>query len=40
VEFRADARRYLSGLPYEKLLRALQSVNVHPLESPMADHEF
>lgn len=31
---------FLSGLPYEKLLPALQSVNVNPLESPIADLEF
>jgi phenylpropionate dioxygenase-like ring-hydroxylating dioxygenase large terminal subunit len=28
---------FLAGLPYEKLLPALQSVNVNPLESPVAD---
>lgn len=31
---------FLSGLPYEKLLPALQLVNVNPLESPIADLEF
>jgi phenylpropionate dioxygenase-like ring-hydroxylating dioxygenase large terminal subunit len=28
---------FLAGLPYEKLLPALESVNVNPLESPIAD---
>jgi phenylpropionate dioxygenase-like ring-hydroxylating dioxygenase large terminal subunit len=28
---------FLAGLPYEKLFRALQAVNVNPLESPIAD---
>jgi nitrite reductase/ring-hydroxylating ferredoxin subunit len=28
---------FLAGLPYEKLLPALQAVNVNPLESPVAD---
>ncbi len=28
---------FLARLPYEKLLRALQAVNVNPLESPVAD---
>jgi nitrite reductase/ring-hydroxylating ferredoxin subunit len=31
---------FLAGLPYEKLLPALQAVNVNPLESPIADIEF
>jgi phenylpropionate dioxygenase-like ring-hydroxylating dioxygenase large terminal subunit len=31
---------FLSGLPYAKLLPALRSVNVNPLESPIADLEF
>jgi hypothetical protein len=28
---------FLAGLPYETLLPALRSVNVNPLESPIAD---
>jgi phenylpropionate dioxygenase-like ring-hydroxylating dioxygenase large terminal subunit len=28
---------FLSGLPYEKLLPALQAINVHPLEMPIVD---
>ena len=31
---------FLAGLPYEKLLPALQSVNVNPLEAPIADLGF
>ena len=31
---------FLAGLPYEKLLPALQAVNVNPLESPIADIDF
>ena len=31
---------FLAGLPYEKLLPALQSVNVNPLESPIVDLGF
>jgi len=31
---------YLAGLPYEKLLPALQSVNVNPLEQPVVDLGF
>ena len=31
---------FLAGLPYERLLPALQSVNVNPLESPVADIEL
>jgi phenylpropionate dioxygenase-like ring-hydroxylating dioxygenase large terminal subunit len=31
---------FLAGLPYERLLPALESVNVNPLESPVADLGF
>ena len=31
---------FLAGLPYEKLLPALEAVNVNPLESPIADIDF
>ena len=31
---------YLAGLPYEKLLPALRSVNVNPLEQPVVDVGF
>ena len=31
---------FLAGLPYEKLLPALQSVNVNPLEQPIVDLGF
>jgi phenylpropionate dioxygenase-like ring-hydroxylating dioxygenase large terminal subunit len=31
---------FLAGLPYEKLLPALQSVNVNPLEMPVVDITF
>ena len=31
---------FLAGLPYEKLLPALQSVNVNPLERPIVDIDF
>ncbi|MGH8976901.1 MAG: aromatic ring-hydroxylating oxygenase subunit alpha, partial [Acidimicrobiia bacterium] len=31
---------FLAGLPYEQLLAALQSVNVNPLEAPIADLGF
>lgn len=31
---------FLAGLPYEKLLPALRSVNVHPLEMPVVDIGF
>ena len=31
---------FLGGLPYEELLPALQSVNVNPLERPIADIGF
>ena len=31
---------YLAGLPYEKLLPALRSVNVNPLEQPVVDLGF
>ncbi len=31
---------FLAGLPYEKLLAALQSVNVNPLERPVVDIDF
>jgi phenylpropionate dioxygenase-like ring-hydroxylating dioxygenase large terminal subunit len=31
---------FLAGLPYEKLLPALRSVNVNPLEAPIADLGF
>jgi hypothetical protein len=30
----------VAGLPYEQLLPALQSVNVNPLEAPIADLGF
>jgi hypothetical protein len=28
---------FLAGLPYERLLPALQSINVNPLERPVVD---
>jgi glycine betaine catabolism A len=31
---------FLAGLPYEKLIPALETVNVNPLERPIADIEF
>ena len=31
---------FLAGLPYEKLLPALRSVNVNPLERPLVDVGF
>jgi hypothetical protein len=31
---------FLAGLPYERLLPALQSVNVNPLEMPVVDIAF
>jgi phenylpropionate dioxygenase-like ring-hydroxylating dioxygenase large terminal subunit len=31
---------FLAGLPYERLLRALQAVNVNPLEQPVVDLGF
>lgn len=31
---------FLAGLPYEKLLPALQSVNVNPLDKPVLDVGF
>ena len=40
VNFERMLDGFLAGLPYEKLLPALQSVNVNPLESPVADFDF
>jgi nitrite reductase/ring-hydroxylating ferredoxin subunit len=37
ANFERSVDGFLAGLPYEKLLPALQSVNVNPLESPVAD---
>jgi phenylpropionate dioxygenase-like ring-hydroxylating dioxygenase large terminal subunit len=37
ANFERTVDGFLAGLPYEKLIRALQSVNVNPLESPIAD---
>jgi hypothetical protein len=31
---------FLAGLPYEQLFPALQTVNVNPLERPVADIPF
>jgi hypothetical protein len=31
---------FLRGLPYDKLLPALQKINVNPLEQPIADLGF
>jgi hypothetical protein len=31
---------FLAGLPYEKLIPALQTVNVNPLERPIVDVGF
>ncbi len=40
ANFERTVDGFLAGLPYEKLLPALHSVNVNPLESPVADLEF
>jgi len=37
ANFERTVDGFLAGLPYEKLLPALESVNVNPLESPIAD---
>ena len=37
ANFERTVDGFLAGLPYEKLLPALQAVNVNPLESPVAD---
>jgi hypothetical protein len=31
---------YLAGLPHERLLPALRSINVYPFEQPIADLGF
>ncbi len=37
ANFERTVDGFLAGLPYERLLPALRSVNVNPLESPVAD---
>jgi hypothetical protein len=37
ANFERTVDGFLAGLPYQKLLPALQAVNVNPLESPLAD---
>ena len=37
ANFERTVDGFLAGLPYDKLLPALQAVNVNPLESPVAD---
>jgi phenylpropionate dioxygenase-like ring-hydroxylating dioxygenase large terminal subunit len=40
ANFERTVDGFLAGLPYEKLLPALQSVNVNPLERPIVDIDF
>jgi phenylpropionate dioxygenase-like ring-hydroxylating dioxygenase large terminal subunit len=40
ANFERTVDGFLAGLPYEKLLPALQQVNVNPLEAPIADIGF
>jgi phenylpropionate dioxygenase-like ring-hydroxylating dioxygenase large terminal subunit len=40
ANFERTVDGFLAGLPYEKLLPALEAVNVNPLESPIADIDF
>ena len=40
ANFERTVDGFLAGLPYEKLLPALQAVNVNPLERPIVDLGF
>ena len=40
ANFERTVDGFLAGLPYEKLLPALQAVNVNPLERPVVDLGF